>query len=199
MSEAPSYDERNALACAFAALADELGWAVGVREAGPEWAVISIETPEGQVGFHVPVDEVDSFGPASTPYDGHDKETAIRRLRALYSIQDEECRHEPDTDLPAPEGYAWFPIRGADARPGDLVDNVKEWVILLEESDRDLLEEVEARRLFVKNGDAYVAVAWARPPLDWGDTGTRYTDPEEDLPTTVDVTLPFDSDEVNAS
>jgi hypothetical protein len=51
------YEERNCLALAFARMARAAGWVVGWvddDDAGRDWPVLMIDTPAGQVSWHLP-------------------------------------------------------------------------------------------------------------------------------------------------
>ena len=81
------YAERNRLALTLARLAHALGhdaYFAEDKENGPDWCILFIETPAGQVSWHIPWDEVQ--GRHIMPYrlsaewDGHTKAQANRRL-----------------------------------------------------------------------------------------------------------------------
>lgn len=82
-----AYFDRNLLALAFARLALERGWTAGVLtdEAEPGWPVLYVDTPQGQVSWHLPAREVDAARWPVYPgkWDGHDLEEKRRRLQAL--------------------------------------------------------------------------------------------------------------------
>jgi hypothetical protein len=77
MDKEQDYTERNKsvlLAMSFAAL---LEYPVGIRAddfAGPEWPVVVIQLPTGQVSWHLP-----EF---KDPWDGHDTPTKYERIHA---------------------------------------------------------------------------------------------------------------------
>lgn len=82
------YAERNRLALTLARLAHALGHDVCLaedKENGPDWFILFIETPAGQVSWHIPWGEVDAEN-LNLPYrftaewDGHTKAQANRRL-----------------------------------------------------------------------------------------------------------------------
>ena len=83
-----AYAERNALALAFAALASDLGWRVGRLEDPnePEWPVLVVETPHGQVSWHIPADEWPEGWEAghTNDWDGHTDEEKYNRLERLF-------------------------------------------------------------------------------------------------------------------
>ena len=59
------YDARNAIIVAALGSATDLGYATGFRidPAEPEWPVVFIELPEGQISYHLPQHVL--------PWDGH--------------------------------------------------------------------------------------------------------------------------------
>jgi hypothetical protein len=81
------YDERNRLALGFAAVAARLGWTVGWLDdpAEPGWPVLVVDTPEGQVSWHLP--EADRFGSWFGAYpgawDGHTTPEKYARLERV--------------------------------------------------------------------------------------------------------------------
>ena len=78
------YAERNRLALTLARLAHALGHDAHLAkddENGPDWCILFIETPAGQVSWHIPWNEVDSDTPIPlAKWDGHTKAQANRRL-----------------------------------------------------------------------------------------------------------------------
>jgi hypothetical protein len=83
-----AYAERNAVVIAFAHMAEQEGWRVGLLEdpTEPEWPVIVIETPRGQVSWHIPADElpVDRFDARRVEWDGHSTREKYNRLERLF-------------------------------------------------------------------------------------------------------------------
>lgn len=80
------YAERNAIVIAFAkvsiARGDHVGWVADERE--PDWPVLIIGTPEGQVSWHFKKGELpDWVPPYPGEWDGHDDAEKYRRLAAL--------------------------------------------------------------------------------------------------------------------
>jgi hypothetical protein len=84
-----AYFDRNQLALAFARLAFEKGWPAGVKAdpADPDWPVLYVDTPFGQVSWHLPAAELAPyvFRPYEGTWDGHDVEEKRRRLAALIA------------------------------------------------------------------------------------------------------------------
>jgi hypothetical protein len=68
------YDERYDLVWVAVINARRAGYAAGVRidPAEPDWPVVHIELPTGQVTWHMPQHE--------TPWDGHDTPEKYRRV-----------------------------------------------------------------------------------------------------------------------
>lgn len=73
------YDARYPLVWQALALALAAGHAAGVRidAAEPEWPVVYIELPTGQVSWHMPQHPV--------PWDEHDTDEKYRRVRAFVA------------------------------------------------------------------------------------------------------------------
>lgn len=76
------YEDRNLLACALAqATHAPSGWKPD-EESPDEWAIVWIETPAGQVSWHVPKDMAEQLGPPQldVDYDGYDRDVKNDRL-----------------------------------------------------------------------------------------------------------------------
>jgi len=92
------YKERNQCIAAFCKLANRLGWPVYLahhqmenveEEWDNEWSnVVFVETPEGQVSWHIHRSELPLFKWMSmkkkNPWDGHDTEEKYDRLSAIH-------------------------------------------------------------------------------------------------------------------
>jgi hypothetical protein len=83
------YEERNTVVLAFAHMAELMGWTVGkaADPDEPEWPVLLIDTPAGQVSWHFQKDEM----PLAMPdypgaWDGHDTPEKYRRLDRLVGM-----------------------------------------------------------------------------------------------------------------
>lgn len=84
-----AYRDRNLVVQAFAWAMEQQGWPVawGADESEPGWPVLYIETPQGQVSWHIPVAERiyeppvrPEHGPVA--WDGHTTEEKFARLAA---------------------------------------------------------------------------------------------------------------------
>lgn len=76
------YRDRNLLACAFAQATNApSGWKPD-PESPEEWAIVWIETPTGQVSWHVPREMAESLAPPQrdSEYSGYDREEKNERL-----------------------------------------------------------------------------------------------------------------------
>jgi hypothetical protein len=83
------YTDRNLLAQLAAQLAERLGYRVwmGTDSKEPDWPVLFIELPTGQVSYHLPRSEiVIKLEPEAAPWDGHSTDEKWRRIR-LYLEQ----------------------------------------------------------------------------------------------------------------
>jgi hypothetical protein len=81
------YAERNAAALAFANAAALLGWPIGYGGDDPEWPVLFVETPHGQVSWHLKADELPTgFPPYGREWDGHDTTEKNRRLHRFIHL-----------------------------------------------------------------------------------------------------------------
>jgi len=95
-----AYAERNLVAQLAAHFADELGWPVwwGVDPAEPDWPVLYIEGPTGQVSWHMP--KAEAIGRYSDPgsrlvekrWDGHTTEEKDDRIRAALLEGEPDAR-----------------------------------------------------------------------------------------------------------
>lgn len=82
-----AYFDRNQLALAFARLAQERCWRVGIGidPEEPDWPVLYVDTPAGQVSWHLPKADVEvaSWPAYSGSWDGHDVKEKRARLARL--------------------------------------------------------------------------------------------------------------------
>jgi len=79
-----AYRERNELAAAFASVVGN-AW-VGVDPLEPDWPVLYVDTPAGQVSWHFSPDDkhlIAHVPRRDTPWDGHTPEERTARLRRL--------------------------------------------------------------------------------------------------------------------
>lgn len=86
-----AYFERNLIAQLAAALAMELDYPVwiGIDESEPEWPVLFIELPTGQVSWHLPKSELHQgvfveFG--KRRWDGHTTDTKHERIKDFLRL-----------------------------------------------------------------------------------------------------------------
>jgi hypothetical protein len=81
------YAERNAVVLAFARMAEDEGWPVAqvVDSTEPDWPVLLIETPYGQVSWHLRRCEMPSDIPTAVGWhwDGHTTAEKYARLARL--------------------------------------------------------------------------------------------------------------------
>ena len=83
-----AYFDRNQAALALAKLAQAQGWRVGwhLDENEPDWPVLMIDLPTGQVSWHFPKDEmVGNFPAYPDTWDGHDLEEKRQRMEAFIA------------------------------------------------------------------------------------------------------------------
>ncbi|MDX9835285.1 MAG: hypothetical protein RBT36_08755 [Desulfobulbus sp.] len=81
-----AYFDRNQAVMALARLAQQLGYKVGLRvdPGEPDWPVLMIELPTGQVGYHLPKAEVLGEWPSyDQEWDGHTLEEKRGRIEEL--------------------------------------------------------------------------------------------------------------------
>ncbi len=81
-----AYFDRNQSVMAFARLALKLGYHVGLKTDPdePDWPVLMIDLPGGQVGWHLPEDEIIGDWPEySGEWDGHSLKEKRKRLKTL--------------------------------------------------------------------------------------------------------------------
>lgn len=75
------YEDRNLLACALAESTNLGGWTPAEEDPG-NWAIVFVETPHGQISWHVPRDLAEKLVSRDDGYefDGHDREMKNDRL-----------------------------------------------------------------------------------------------------------------------
>jgi len=86
-----AYYDRNQAVMALAKLALELGYRAGLRidPEEPDWPVLMIDLPTGQVGYHLPKNEIIGQWPEyKKEWDGHSLAEKRERLRKF--LADEE-------------------------------------------------------------------------------------------------------------
>lgn len=83
------YAERNAVVLAFAHMAELQGWEVGkiLDPEEPEWPVLMIDTPAGQVSWHFKAEDMPETMPDYPGvWDGHSTPEKYARLRDLVAM-----------------------------------------------------------------------------------------------------------------
>lgn len=87
-SKDQAYLERNTLVALLARLYPSGVRVTSIEGWNPEWnGCVYIDLPTGQVSFHYHVNDAHLFEglpPYTKPYDGHNKETAMKRLRDAF-------------------------------------------------------------------------------------------------------------------
>ena len=80
-SKDEAYFDRNQAAMAFAKLADESGFIVGVKKTDDlDWMLLFVDLPQGQISWHLPTKElVGIWFEYFDDWDGHD--LSEKRLR----------------------------------------------------------------------------------------------------------------------
>jgi len=84
-----AYAERNAVVLAFAHMAELMGWTVGklTDPSEPDWPILMIDTPAGQVSWHFKADEMPSaVPPYEGAWDGHTTPEKYGRLQKLTGM-----------------------------------------------------------------------------------------------------------------
>lgn len=76
-----AYHDRNLAIQAAAMMAEKLGYRVGVKD-DPEWPILYIDLPTGQVSWHIPKNEIAcDFPEYPGKWDGHTVEEKRERMR----------------------------------------------------------------------------------------------------------------------
>ena len=77
-----AYLDRNLVVQVLARLSHEIGYKVGIKP-DPEWPILYIDLPTGQVSWHIPKKEmIGDWSIYEGKWDGHDLETKRNRLKA---------------------------------------------------------------------------------------------------------------------
>lgn len=95
MNDDNVYRERAALVAHLAAVYPSV---IAYNDpAEPDWPVIYLDTPQGQLSWHLAPDDLDLFGhvristvPGEIRWDGHDTPEKYRRLAALVAQRVED-------------------------------------------------------------------------------------------------------------
>lgn len=97
------YAERNAVVLAFAVAMEMHGYHVGkaVDPAEPDWPVLLIDTPAGQVSWHFQSHEMPPGMPDyQRAWDGHDTPEKYDRIRSMVDGQFGAARPTADPEDP---------------------------------------------------------------------------------------------------
>lgn len=82
------YAERNQAALAFAWMAADRGWRVGYTDDDPDWPVLLVETPAGQVSWHLKRSELPTWVPRfPDAWDGHTTAEKDERLNRIIGAR----------------------------------------------------------------------------------------------------------------
>ncbi len=85
-SKEDAYLDRNLAVMALARLAQRQGYPVGILQdpAEPDWPVMMIDLPTGQVGWHIPQAELHGDWPVySGEWDGHNLKQKRQRVKKM--------------------------------------------------------------------------------------------------------------------
>lgn len=75
-----AYFDRNMAVQVLTKMANQLGYNIGIKD-DPEWPILYIDLPTGQVSWHIPRNELIGTYPKYTgKWDGHDVEEKRNRL-----------------------------------------------------------------------------------------------------------------------
>lgn len=83
-----SYFDRNQAVMAMARMALQLGYRVGLKQdpEEPDWPVLMIDLPTGQVGYHLPKEEVVGNWPEyDKEWDGHSLAEKRERIKKFLT------------------------------------------------------------------------------------------------------------------
>ena len=87
-SKEEAYRDRNLAVMALASLAQKQGYPVGIQQdlEQPDWPVIMIQLPTGQVGWHIPAKELTGqWSEFADQWDGHNIQEKHLRLKAFIN------------------------------------------------------------------------------------------------------------------
>ena len=94
-SKQEAYYDRNLAVMALAKLAEKQGYSIGISydPNEPDWPVLMIDLPTGQVGWHLPKDELVGNWPSYTKeWDGHSLEEKRNRMTKFINIEIEKAK-----------------------------------------------------------------------------------------------------------
>lgn len=82
-----AYFDRNMAVQALAKVAQKLGYNIGIKD-DPEWPILYIDLPTGQVSWHIPKNElIEVFPVYSGKWDGHDLKEKRKRLIDFMGVE----------------------------------------------------------------------------------------------------------------
>lgn len=83
------YADRNRLAQLLAYLAEKCGYVAGIEAVpdDPDWPVLYIDLPTGQVSWHIPRADLWPHSTYEGAWDGHDNTLKANRMLALIAGQ----------------------------------------------------------------------------------------------------------------
>lgn len=88
-SKEEAYYDRNQAVMALAVLAMQQGYTVGVSDDPDEkeYKVLTIDLPTGQVGWHLPKNDLENWPQYDKPWDGHLLPEKRNRVKKFVEIQ----------------------------------------------------------------------------------------------------------------
>ena len=82
-----AYLDRNLCVQIMVKMAMKLGYSAGIKD-DPEWPILYLDLPTGQVSWHIPKKEIAcNFPEYQGQWDGHDLETKRNRLKAYMEVK----------------------------------------------------------------------------------------------------------------
>lgn len=84
------YEDRNLVVQLAAKLAIQCGYIVwwGVDPKEPDWPVLYIELPEGQLSWHLPKDDIALLISNHRRWDGHTTKEKLNRIKQFVSKEE---------------------------------------------------------------------------------------------------------------
>ena len=82
-----AYLDRNLAVQALAKMGEKCGYKVGIKD-DPEWPILYINLPTGQVSWHIPKNElIEVFPTYAGKWDGHDLKEKRKRLIDFIEVE----------------------------------------------------------------------------------------------------------------